>query len=162
MEKYLQDLEAWCWKYKKGMDRNYEGLHFTAKPASCQALIQCLDQLCLEKYHAHRTIQLKALMPADEAKITGGRKYSSLSKLRIALHVESDRIRQMSFRIEGDTAMFDLTQQGLPILKKGLTMVASGSGDYSIGPEKELGLGELDRASDDLWFWPCFGHLGVA
>ena len=161
MEKYLQYIEAWCWRYKQNT-RNYPGLHFTAKPAACDALITCLRQLRRESDGVHRTMPLLRLKAEDEAKISGGQEYVCFSRLRIAVHGESDLLRQMSFRVEGGiTVHFDFTERFLSEFERGLSDVNSGVGDYSIEPQQEQGrpLGELDRASECLWFWPCFGHL---
>ena len=146
--------------------RNYPGLHFTAKPIACDALKNCLNQLRGEGAGARRTMPLQILQPKDETKITGGQKYKSFSRLRITLHKESDILRQMSFRAEADSVYFDFTDRFLTEFESGLSDVKLGSGDYSIEPEEKyrlgLQLGELDKLSECLWFWPCFGHLRVS
>lgn len=164
MEKYLQNIQAWCWRYKENA-RNYPGLHFTAKPAACDALVTCLRQLCREGDGARRTMPLQLLKTEDEAKISGGQAYECFARLRIMLHRESDVLRRMSFRVEGGTVHLDFTERYLSEFERGLSDVKTGTGDYSIEPQEDRQegqlLGELDRASECLWFWPCFGHLGV-
>ncbi|HEY5909095.1 MAG TPA: hypothetical protein VJA21_00670 [Verrucomicrobiae bacterium] len=164
MEKYLQNLEVWCWRYKENT-RNYPGLHFTAKPAACDAISGCLRQLRKEGDGARRTIPLRPLKAEDEAKISGGQKYECFSRLRITIHAESDQLRQMAFRVESSLVHLDFTERSMSGFEKGLSDVKAGRGDYAIEPEedKEQGrrLGELERASKCLWFWPCFGHLEV-
>lgn len=164
MEKYLKNIEAWCWRYK-GNSSNYRGLHFTARPEACDALIKCIGQLRKDGCGARRTAPLRMLRAEDEAKVTGGKKYRCFSRLRISLHDESDYLRQMSFRAEGDIVYFDFTESDLWEFEHGLYDVLNGTGDYCIGPEVDRKsarpIGELDRQSEDLWFWPCFGHLWV-
>ncbi len=164
MEKYLQDIEVWCWRYKENT-KNFPGLHFTAKADACDAISKCLKNLRGEGRPAHRTISLKPLDPNDERKVTGGQAYVSFDRLRISMQDESGHLRQMSFRVENATVHFDLTKRWLSEFEQGLADVKQGVGDYAIGPEenKHEGkhLGELDRKSERLWFWPCFGHLSV-
>jgi hypothetical protein len=164
VEKYLQKIEAWCWRYKENT-RNYPGLHFSAKPAGCEALVTCVGQLRREGDGARRTIPLRQLRAEDEAKISGGQEYECFARLRFTLHPESDVLRQMSFRVEDGTVHLDFTERCLSEFERGLSDVKSGTGDYSIQPQVDRregqSLGELDRVSEHLWFWPCFGHLGV-
>jgi hypothetical protein len=164
VEKYLENIEAWCWRYNENT-RNYPGLHFTAKPAACDALVGCLRQLRREGDGARRTLPLRHLKPEDEAKVSGGQEYKCFSRLRITLHGESDVLRQMSFRAEGSMVHLDFTERCLSEFDRGLSDVKAGTGDYSIEPQEDhrggQRLGELDKASECLWFWPCFGHLQV-
>ena len=108
---------------------------------------------------------IRSLRAKDEAKISGGQQYECFSRLRITLHDESDHLRQMSFRVEGDTVHFDFIERCLSEFEHALADVRSGTGDYSIQPvedrKKGLRMGELDQQSECLWFWPCFGHLHV-
>ena len=164
MERYLSDLDVWCWRYRENQ-RNYPGLHFTAKPEAISALQRCLQQLRQEAAGAYRTIPLKPLLAADEAKITGGQKYESFQRLRLSLHEPSDTLRQMSFRVDADLVRFDFVEAHVKQFERGLLDVHNGTGDYSIGPtsdrQRGLAVGEWDCESECLWFWPCFGHLWV-
>lgn len=164
MEPYLEHIQAWCWRYQVNT-RSYPGLHFTAKPEACDAIRTCLTQLCRSSRGSYRTVPLQPLRKQDEAKITGGQKYESFSRLRITIHGESDQLRQMSFRVEQNIVHFDFVEQFLDDFERGLIDVQNGRGDYYIAPtiDKKIGLftGELDQLSECLWFWPCFGHLWV-
>ena len=164
VEPYLKNLEAWCWRYQENT-RNYPGLHFTASPDACDALVACLRQLRREGSGARRTMPLRLLRAEDEAKVSGGQQYECYSRLRISLHDESAHLRQMSFRVEGDTVYFDFTASGLPEFEQGLADIRNGTGDYSIQPrgDRREGhhVGGLDQPSERLWFWPCFGHLST-
>jgi hypothetical protein len=164
VERYLTNLDVWCWRYWENQ-RNYPGLHFTAKPDSVLALKQCLDQLRREGTGAYRTIPLQPLLATDEAKITGGLKYESFQRLRLSLREPSDTLRQMSFRVDTDLVCFDFVEPCLARFEQGLLDVHNGRGDYSIGPmsdrKRGLTVGDWDRQSECLWFWPCFGHLWV-
>lgn len=164
MEEYLRNIDVWCWRYKENT-RGYPGLHLTAKPLACDALTACLRQLCGEGDGTYRTIPLKSLKPEDEARVSGGHRYECFSRLRIKFHNDSEVLHQMSVRVEGDLVRLDFTERFLPMLERGLSDIKSDNGDYSIRPRKDPQdgslMGELDRVSECLWFWPCFGHLGV-
>jgi hypothetical protein len=164
MERYLQNRKAWCWRYLEN-ERNYPGLHFTAKPDACDAILQCVAQLRGDGPGSHRTMPLQTLNPSDEAKISGGQHYVCFGRLRISLHAESESLRQFAFRVLDGTVYFDLTERYSSEFEQGIRDVRAGTGDYSICPRDFARqgrlLGELDRESEDLWFWPCFGHLSI-
>jgi hypothetical protein len=162
MELYLKDIEVWCWRYLEN-ERNYPGLHFTAKPKACDAIFECIGQLRRSGIGSHRTVPLCPLDPTDEARISGGLHYLCYRRLRITLHDESDDLRQFAFRVLDDIVHFELTERYLAEFEQGIRDVQSGIGDYSISPHRREGrlLGSLDHESECLWFWPCFGHLSV-
>ena len=162
MEPYLRDIEAWCWRYLEN-ERNYPGLHFSAKPNACDAIIECISQLRRSGIGSYRTMPLRALTPTEEARITGGQRYLCFRRLRITLHDNSDHLRQFAFRVLDDIVHFDFTEQYLAEFEQGIRDVQSGIGDYSISPHhhRDRLLGSLDHESECLWFWPCFGHLSA-
>ena len=162
MERYLKDIEAWCWRYLEN-ERNYPGLHFTAKPKACDAILDCIGQLRRSAIGSRRTMPLRPLEAEDEARISGGQRYLCFRRLRISLHNESDELRQFAFRVLDDIVQVDLTERYLAEFEQGIRDVQSGVGDYSISPNRREGrlLGSLDHESECLWFWPCFGHLSV-
>ena len=157
-------IAAWCWRYPDGSRsrEHYSGLHFTAKAETCRFLLTVLGELRSGEV-PHRSIPLLPLQKQDEAKITGGMKFEAFRRLQISVHPDSDELRQMSFRAEGDRALFDFTVSELHQLEKGFRDVQAGTGDYRIAPDtdRRVPCGTLDRASEALWFWPGFGHLGV-
>jgi hypothetical protein len=162
MESYLRNLDLWCWRYRTNV-RSFPGLHLTGKPAACDAVSKCLNQLQEAGDGAYRTIDLRSLDRKDAAKISGAAKYESFPKLRLTFRQPSDCLRCMSFRFEQGVVHFDLTETGLSQLEQGLNDIRAGIGDYNIAPGsgKKSDLGDLDRVSECLWFWPCFGHLFV-
>jgi hypothetical protein len=108
---------------------------------------------------------LRPLDPADAAKIAGDQRYVFFARLRITLHAESEELRQYSFRVLDGVVHFDLTERYMAEFEQGVRDVRTGTGDYCIPPkdftrEGRL-LGRLDRESEELWFWPCFGHISV-
>lgn len=158
-------IEAWCWQYPKdSRQRNthFPGLHFTARAETCRFLLEVIAELRSGEV-SHRSIPLRPLKKEDESKVTGGLKYEDFRSVRIAVHPVSDELRQMSFRVERDRAIFDFTVAELRQLEKGIRDVQTGTGDYCIGPKDDRShtCGANDRASEVLWFWPCFGHLWV-
>lgn len=164
MEISLRNIAAWCWRYTENT-RNYPGLHFTAQAIACDAITTCLGQLRQEGPSAYRTISLRNLDSEDEAKISGGLKYESFSRLRVTLHDDLNLPQAMSFRADGSMVWLDFSELGLLLFESGLRDVKSGIGDYSIAPRetrrKKERIEVSNVASECLWFWPCFGHLQV-
>ena len=162
MEPYLKNLDVWCWKYRENV-KNYPGLHLTATADACDALLRCLQTLRQEGHGAERSVPLRPLAKADEAKITGGQPYVSFSTLRLIYRDATPELRRLHVCEAAEVALIEFTEEALHRLRRGIEDVKEGHGDYSIGPpnvRKELrALGEKDRASASLWFWPCFGHL---
>lgn len=165
MEKDLRNINVWCWKYLEN-SRTYPGLHLTAKPESCDKILNLLDTIIHEGPDRSRSLLLKPLAKSDEAKITGGQKFLTFEKLKISWHSSSDKIFRSAFLIENNIPHFYLTDKFLADFKKGILDIKEGRGDYALHPNfqnnKEVKLlGELDKLSEDLWIWPCFGHLWV-
>jgi len=162
MEQRLKHLDLWVWRYLEN-ERNYPGLHLTAKPESCAVLLDVVATLRAEGTGRQRTINLKKLRAADEAKITGGQKYTDFGKLYLRLVEPSDALRFMSARHAPDVVDLEFTPDYLTLFEEGIRDVARGQGDYSIGPplgrRARKGMPVTDRESLSLWFWPCFGHL---
>jgi len=164
VEEYLKNLRAWAWEYLENR-RNYPGFNFTADGPSCAALIRCVEILESAGPDQHRTIPLRALDPADEARISGGQQYRSFRTLRLEYVDVSEPLQQMLMGRVGDRLLIRFTRLRLPDLRAGFQAVLAGDGDYSISPirdrDKGWNLGRLDHESDSLWFWPCFGHYSV-
>jgi hypothetical protein len=166
VERYLRDIEAWCWEYRENT-RNYPGIHFTARPADCDALLRCLDVLVEEGEGATRLASLNPLASEDEARISGGQRYHCFSQLRLRLAPQTDALQQMYVAAQDEkTVHIEITCVRLECLRRGIEDIKRGTGDYSMGPrsDKRKGylLGSWDRRSKPFWFWPCFGHLWPA
>ncbi len=165
MEANLKNINVWCWRYLENT-RNYPGLHLTAKNEACDTLLELIDKIINEGDGRARTIPLKPLNKIDEAKVSGGQKFESFQKLKISWHKPSEKLHTAAFLIEDGQVHFYLTENFVDELKKGLLDIKEGEGDYCIHPsikssKKVKQIGDLDKQSEDLWFWPCFGHLSV-
>ena len=162
MERYLTDLNVWVWRYLEN-ERNFPGLHFTADSAACESLGSLVKVLRAEGGGTRRTLNLRKLAPADEAKVSGGQKYQDFSVLRLKLSLASEALQHMSASYEGGTVSLDFTPAYLDLFDEGIADVARGTGDYAIGPPgskwKRKRMPQRDRESLVLWFWPCFGHV---
>ncbi len=162
MEPFLRDLQVWCWRYLDS-PRNYPGVHFTARPEACDALLRCLDVMEAHGAGSRRTIPLRDLRPGDEAKISGGMRFEVFSKLRLCLSQKSSRLQQMYIHADDGILLVEIVKEHVPRLRKGFEDVREGVGDYAIAPQRNksygLALGNQDKESLQLWFWPCFGHL---
>lgn len=161
MEPFLVGLDVWAWRYLSPL-RAYAGLHFTARPQACDALLKCIDLLESEDVGAVRTVPLRRLSPEDEAAISGGNAFLSFQRLRLELAAVTEQLGQLSITSEGSLLVIRATSSALPQIRKGFEDVREGTGDYAIEPDLRprtgLTVGALDRASQCLWFWPCFGH----
>ncbi len=165
MEKDLTNINVWCWKYLENI-RNYSGLNLTATKESCDKILKLLDTIIQEGPDRSRSISLKPLAKSDEAKITGGQKFISFTKLKISWHTPSNTIHRSAFVIENNTPHFYLTENSINDFRLALLDIKKGQGDYSLHPSfqnnKEMKLlGELDKLSEPLSIWPCFGHLWI-
>ena len=162
MEQRLKHLDLWVWRYLEN-ERNYPGLHLTARPESCAIVLDLLATLRAEGTGRKRTMNLRKLAAADEAKITGGQKYREFDKLHLMLVEPSEDIGFMSATYTGGVVDLAFTPEYIAVFEDGIRDVARGRGDYSIAPPRKRRnnkkLPAKDRVSLDLWFWPCFGHL---
>lgn len=161
MEKQLCDVPAWLWRYLEN-ERNYPGLHFTARPEGCAAVRGAVQRI-VQDGGGRRTIGLRELAPSDEAKISGGHGYVWFAKLRLEVKAPTEQLRFMHLSFEHDTAFLAITEGYLPRLLEGIADIERGTGDWALGPPADRNaksrLGQHDRESLELWFWPCFGHL---
>ena len=162
MEARLKNLNVWMWRYFENV-RNYSGVNFTADGTACEILLDVVNTLRAEGSGAQRTILLKRLDPRDEAKITGGLRFRDYSKLHLKLVDADEALTCMAATTTGEVVDLEFTSRYLDQFEKGLRDVLRGRGDYAIGPPDESRarkqIGTKDKLSEDLWFWPCFGHL---
>ena len=162
VEPTLAHLDIWLWEYPHNR-RNYPGVHFTARSAACDVIAELLTRLRDTPGGGRRSIPLRPLKRADAAKISGNKLYHSFDQLQLAVVPLRDELQQMSVRAEDQRVVIEITTARLDDLLQGLRDVQAGTGDYSIAPREDskhgLTVGTLDRESQPLWFWPCFGHL---
>ena len=71
VEPTLSRLDVWVWAYFSPDTRNYPGLHFTAKPASCDALLGYLQSILDTPQVVSRTVPLREPRQSDIALISG-------------------------------------------------------------------------------------------
>lgn len=82
----------------------------------------------------------------------------AIRKLVLSLSPPTDDLKVMSIRRDGDSAVIEMTPEGLQIMIDGVQSWLSGSEDFCVSPglsenipEKQFG--RLDRESTELWFW---------
>jgi hypothetical protein len=78
------------------------------------------------------------------------------------LVAERDELKVMNIRCTLDAATIEMTDRGLALLVDAIHGWLAGDEDFGISPRrlslKPQQLGELDRASGELWLWgPHFG-----
>ena len=163
-ERAFGNLDLWMWEYTDN-PRNYPGVHLTGRTAACDTLAEWLIRMQETPGGVRRTIPLRPLQSADVAKISGRLPYRWFTKLELAVMPERDDLKQMSIRSEGERVIVEVTPARIGDLLQGIRDVRAGTGDYAIRPKGGRALaerlGQLDRESLWLWFWPCFGHLAV-
>lgn len=88
------------------------------------------------------------------------RKYSrerALSNLRLMAVPDREDLQVMSIRRESDTAIIEMTEEGLKLLIEACTAWLSGAEDFGVSPRqstvKPKDFGRPDRESGELWFW---------
>lgn len=82
----------------------------------------------------------------------------SIRKLVLALLPPSDNLKVMSIRRDADSAVIEMTPEGLEIMIKGVQSWLSEAEDFCVSPTHARNVtkkhfGRLDRESMELWFW---------
>jgi hypothetical protein len=82
----------------------------------------------------------------------------AMDKLVLELSPASEDLKVLSIRREGDSAIIEMTLEGLEILIDGTQSWLSGSEDFGVSPAHSRRVarkqfGRLDRESLELWFW---------
>ncbi len=164
IERALTNLDLWMWEYPDN-PRNYPGVHLTGRTATCDTLAEWLIRMQETPGEVRRTIPLRPLQRADVAKISGRLPNRWFTKLELAVLPERDDLKQMSIRSEGERVIVEVTPARIGDLIQGIRDVRAGTGDYAIKPlgDRAAGeqLGQIDRGSLCLWFWPCFGNIAT-
>lgn len=131
--------------YYTGNERNYPGWHLTADAAGCDSLIALIDALAAYGCAAARSVEIR---PPSSAQLkvpnnkSGLAAWQAPSKLRIAF---SEDPELWSFPLVLEPAALILGSDWLAPLRDGISGIARGRGDYSIGV--------AGNGSWRLWFW---------
>lgn len=132
------------WYYTEN-ERNYPGWHLTADAAGCDSLVALIDVLAADGCAASRVVEIR---PPSSAQLKVPNNKSGLAawqapgKLRIAF---SEDPAQWSFPLGLEPAVLTLGSDWLAPLRDGVSGIARGRGDYSIGL--------AGNGSSRLWFW---------
>lgn len=132
------------WYYTEN-ERNYPGWHLTADAAGCDSLIALIDALAADGCAASRVVEIR---PPSSAQLKVPNNKSGLAawqapdKFRIAF---SDEPAEWSFPLGLEPAVLTVGSDWLAPLRDGISGIARGRGDYSIGL--------AGSGSSRLWFW---------
>ena len=135
------------WRYTEN-ERNYSGWNLNADGPGCASLLALLDALASD-HAAYRTI---ALTDPTEAELrvpnnkSGRAAWVAPAKLRIAF---SSHPSEWVFSSGLDPAVLVMGGDWLEPLREGITGIARGRGDHSIGNSRDGNL--------SLWFWWSVG-----
>ena len=128
------------WRYTEN-ERNFRGWHLSADESGCRSLVDLIEALAADGAPASRSIELIAPTPAilGVPNNRGGTaSYKSPQKWRVRFSSEPDH---WSFPKQLDPAEFCFGYEWLEPLRKGISGMSQGLGDYSIGSDLPL------------WFW---------
>lgn len=133
----------WLWRYQENT-RNYPGWHFTADDRGGASLIALLHAFDKDGPANFRTVQLDP-PSARILSVPNNRQtaWVSPSKMRLTLAPSPDEWR---FTERDNIATFSIGKNWIPALVKAIRSIASGDGDFSIGPA---------GSSDRLSIWWC-------
>ncbi len=132
------------WHYTQN-ERNYPGWHLTADAAGCASLVALFDALAADGIPADRSVAIK---PPSMAQLgvpnnkSGLAAWRAPSKLRISF---SATPADWSFPLDLDPAVFTIGSDWVAPLRKGISGIPHGHGDYSIG--------HAGKGNSMLWFW---------
>ena len=133
----------------------YPGKLGTARPSLC--LFHDTPRLGTELLDALRELE-NSTCPAQRT-LTFRRcsRQRPLLKLRFAVVPERDDLKIMSIRCDVETAVIEMTAEGLSLMVDSVTSWLAGAEDFGVSPDRSSfnrkQLGKLDRESAELWFW---------
>lgn len=129
-----------------------------ATPQACERLLVCLEALQSQQTSKPATLHLKRLDPMRERKISGGLRFQDFARVKIYYRLVTPELQQMCISDAGEEAVIETTETKMEALRFGIEEMRRGNGDFSIGPRRSrrdgLIMGDYDKKSLSLWFWP--------
>lgn len=142
--KWKQHGYAYLWRYKS---KRHAGWHFTADDQACHALLDLFDRMINAQYSSQQTILVHK--PTERILSVPNFQLSWASAENFSIKYPKDRITPEHWSLTAQNTRIDLVlgKAMLDELRKGVSDVLNGKGDYSIGGTKE------NEYEDSLWFW---------
>jgi hypothetical protein len=149
--RWQQTGQVYLWRYTEGA-RDYPGWHMTADPTACTSLFELIDRMTSARWPSNVLISVSkptgSLLRVPNNRGDTAR-CKSPESLRLKHSREIDR-DHWSLVLQDRILILTLGSGRLLQLRQGIADIASGHGDYAIGP------GNLGVARDRdslLWFW---------
>ena len=142
---WKQSGEISLWYYTEN-DRNYPGWHMTTDELGSASMVMLLDALLEDNTSASRSLFVKSpskvqlAIPNNKSGLAAWR---SPKKLVVAY---SPNANEWSLPLSEDVAVLTFGSDWHTPLRKGISNIPIGLGDYSIGSN--------NGSSAALWFWP--------
>jgi len=144
---YLQQIAVECWEHpcKLGHSQPTVCLFHNEVDLGRPILI-AFDELQAEGPPAQRAISFK---PSSRRRC--------LLHMKLRLVPSSEGIRVLHIRCDNATAVLEMTEIGLQLLRSSVAKWCSGFEDFGIAPDHagvtKRQLGPQDTSSGELWFW---------
>ncbi|MBX7131764.1 MAG: hypothetical protein K1X67_03690 [Fimbriimonadaceae bacterium] len=159
MEVRVKHLNVWFWRYL-GDNRNYAGLHFTAKKDSCLRLRDCLEELRNGRV-ASFLVPLKALQIQDEARINGQQSFQEDERL----HLRADMNQGFPIVVGIEdlaVLLIAVNLQSIDLLASVFREVERGAGDTWIQVVGDSTARKKKHRELPFWYWPCYWEINKA
>ncbi len=147
VKRYFSDIAAECWLLSpSGLGKTRTCICLQADSSACDVFLAAVKELEQEGPPAQRKLTL-----------SGRRHPRPFSAVRIVLSLETDKLKQMHIRQEGDTSVLEFAALGLIEFRRAIESLREGAEDFCIHPNfyrtKKKDRGERDQESLKLWFW---------
>jgi hypothetical protein len=144
---FFSDIPAECWLHSGSrLGKTRKCLCLQADSSACEVFLTAVRELEQEGPAAQRKLTL-----------TGRRHPRACSAVRLVFSRETDELKQMHMRKEGDTAVLELAPRGLNEFRRAIEDLKEGAEDFCIHPDvsqtKTRDRGQRDQESLELWFW---------
>jgi hypothetical protein len=150
MKRYFSNIAVDCWyRSPARLGATLNCLCLQADSTACDIFLYAVQELKSEGAPSQRKLTLS------------GRKFQhSCSVMRLVVSPESEQLKQMDFRREGETAVLEFTMNGLEEFRKAIEALKGGAQDFCISPDfsrfKKKVRGTDDQELLELWFWTPF------
>jgi single-stranded DNA-specific DHH superfamily exonuclease len=139
------DIDAWIYPGKLGRSSPSVCLFHPTEHVGHE-ILDAVDELKIEGCPSKRKLTFRP-----------SKRSHGIISLKLLLVSASDELLVMNIACEAAAATIQMTEMGLPLVREALSKWMNGSEDFGVSPRQssldERNLGQLDRASAELWFW---------
>lgn len=147
MKRSFENIDVECWEERARLGTTWPTIClFHADVSRGREIFEAVDELAAEVPVAKRTLTFKP----------SSRKHS-IGTLRLRLVPERPDLRVMSVTVDSSTATVEMTTVGLGVVRDGVQAWLEVAEDFGVSADqadfKKRDLGDLDKASLEMWFW---------